>query len=482
MALEQAAKNRLVGVKPPAITILENEGYETWEELEQAHFTADRLHRMGITGPSFDALLRLLGAKEQPVAPSLFAKPQVQKMDNTGKIANLTPLETAVEQLGIGNAPLGCSLCGHNITRQARDEEVTVEEIKRCGNCDAVIGKKKKQFCFACGTQTSQAKCHNCGIDLQSTDEEAMIRVLYVRAENPKLRGRAALNHARAVFADDEVFSAEIRAQARNERWLSKYQDSGILPGQQEGGRPVGSNAPFAASIHGEDRAAISIDGSQHKQLCEALLSAFPTYQDLEMMVFDQLGVRLHSITGGGNLQYTAFELIRWATSSGNLDKLVAGAIRQNGRNPQLIAIGATFSPIYTEADVVVCSLKERIDYAAIDDKMRIFMQDFLMKSGYEFSSQVLRNPHNAHYWIKMHPMILAALIRTLPPHMRTRDNLAVLVQVKEELRAFENLSDYDMDMRIRMHPLRYNIDMQLWERWQTSFNAFRRSWEQFIS
>jgi len=57
----------------------------------------------------------------------------------------------------------------------------------------------------------------------------------------------------------------------------------------------------------------MQLDGPQKKQLQAALISAFPTRQDLEQMVFHGLDVHLGAITAEGSLEQIVFELLRWA-------------------------------------------------------------------------------------------------------------------------------------------------------------------------
>jgi len=80
----------------------------------------------------------------------------------------------------------------------------------------------------------------------------------------------------------------------------------------------------------------LGLDGTQLREVREALLSAFPTHQDLEMMVFDQLNEHLSSLVRDGTLEHTVFELIQWAMAKGRLEELVIGAHKQNSQNPQL--------------------------------------------------------------------------------------------------------------------------------------------------
>lgn len=83
----------------------------------------------------------------------------------------------------------------------------------------------------------------------------------------------------------------------------------------------------------------MDIDGPQLKQLQEALLSAFPTCQGLEMMVFYGLGKSLSAIVGYGDLEYMIFKLLEWVQAQGRLEELIRVALKQNSQNPQLVYI-----------------------------------------------------------------------------------------------------------------------------------------------
>lgn len=95
----------------------------------------------------------------------------------------------------------------------------------------------------------------------------------------------------------------------------------------------------FSSPDRGEQQSVLDHDHARLKQLRKALLSAFPTYQDLDMMVFDQLCEHLSAITRGSTLEHTIFELIQWAVANGRLEELVIAALRQNGHNLQLIRV-----------------------------------------------------------------------------------------------------------------------------------------------
>jgi hypothetical protein len=70
-----------------------------------------------------------------------------------------------------------------------------------------------------------------------------------------------------------------------------------------------------------------------------ALLSAFPSKNDLEQLVYFKLdGKNLDHIveTSGQNLSGIVFKLIQWSESKGCLGKLIQGAYEQNPENPEL--------------------------------------------------------------------------------------------------------------------------------------------------
>ena len=72
------------------------------------------------------------------------------------------------------------------------------------------------------------------------------------------------------------------------------------------------------------------------KKYERALLDAFPTWNELDKMVFGALGESLEAIVGRGALQEVVFRLLRWAESRGRLDELMRGARQQNPGNTLL--------------------------------------------------------------------------------------------------------------------------------------------------
>ncbi|MFO7633731.1 MAG: SUMF1/EgtB/PvdO family nonheme iron enzyme [Caldilinea sp.] len=78
------------------------------------------------------------------------------------------------------------------------------------------------------------------------------------------------------------------------------------------------------------------LSNAQNKQLLEALLSAFPSRDELRMMVKLELDVNLEEVAGGDRLRIVTFNLVTWAQRTGRIDDLVSGALAQNSGNPPL--------------------------------------------------------------------------------------------------------------------------------------------------
>src|SRR5947199_364521 len=85
----------------------------------------------------------------------------------------------------------------------------------------------------------------------------------------------------------------------------------------------------------------MKLSGPQLKQLQEALIDAFPTWQDLSMMVRHGLGEHLPVIAKDGNLQHMVFELLQWAQAQGRLEELIKAALAHNRGNLQLKSVAA---------------------------------------------------------------------------------------------------------------------------------------------
>jgi hypothetical protein len=81
----------------------------------------------------------------------------------------------------------------------------------------------------------------------------------------------------------------------------------------------------------------MKLTGEQHAQLQQALLNAFPIYDELAQMVRHQFGPNLAQIAGGGNLSGVVFNLINWAEAEGyDIKDFVAKARNERPGNPDL--------------------------------------------------------------------------------------------------------------------------------------------------
>jgi flavodoxin len=83
----------------------------------------------------------------------------------------------------------------------------------------------------------------------------------------------------------------------------------------------------------------MKLSGSDIKNLVKAIVSAYATKDDLDMMITFGFGVdeQLDKITGGNDIKKIVFNLItKWAIPNGKIEKLIEEAYNQNQNNPEL--------------------------------------------------------------------------------------------------------------------------------------------------
>ncbi|BAY21537.1 hypothetical protein NIES2100_12920 [Calothrix sp. NIES-2100] len=83
----------------------------------------------------------------------------------------------------------------------------------------------------------------------------------------------------------------------------------------------------------------MKLSGAELKKLVNAIVSAYPTKNDLAMMVQFELEENLEAIAGGDNLTDIVFKLLtRWAIPRGKIYRLILAAYETNPDNPELKA------------------------------------------------------------------------------------------------------------------------------------------------
>jgi hypothetical protein len=85
----------------------------------------------------------------------------------------------------------------------------------------------------------------------------------------------------------------------------------------------------------------VLLTGEEVAKLHAALISGFPTYDHLEMMVRFDFEESLATITSNSDRSVSSavFELIRWAESEGRVPELLRGALQRNPTNQVLAAV-----------------------------------------------------------------------------------------------------------------------------------------------
>ncbi|PSB02774.1 effector-associated domain EAD1-containing protein [Merismopedia glauca] len=95
----------------------------------------------------------------------------------------------------------------------------------------------------------------------------------------------------------------------------------------------------------------MELSGDKFEQLRIALQRAYPSRPKLQLLLREELNVRLDEIVGNGNLENTVAELLGWAEESEErIPKLVSAAIKRNPGNSHLRAFVESFGMIPVEA------------------------------------------------------------------------------------------------------------------------------------
>src|SRR5229473_1836600 len=80
----------------------------------------------------------------------------------------------------------------------------------------------------------------------------------------------------------------------------------------------------------------MKLDGSQRRQLHQALMHAFRKQEALKQELNFRLDVRLGEITNSQDFTDTVFEVIDWVEAQGRLPELIDAACEYNSGNPEL--------------------------------------------------------------------------------------------------------------------------------------------------
>ena len=81
----------------------------------------------------------------------------------------------------------------------------------------------------------------------------------------------------------------------------------------------------------------MKLSGADLKKLVNAIVSAYPTKDDLAMMVQFELEENLDALAGGGNCTHLVFNLVtKWAIPRGKIYRLIIAAYEANPDNPEL--------------------------------------------------------------------------------------------------------------------------------------------------
>lgn len=115
----------------------------------------------------------------------------------------------------------------------------------------------------------------------------------------------------------------------------------------------------------------MELSGDQFKQLRISLQRAYPRKPELQLLLREEMNLRLSEIVGDGNLTDTVAELVDWAESKGKVPELVSSAIKRNPRNPYLVGFIESFGimPVEVNSALIATYGKEFEWRSPIEDR-----------------------------------------------------------------------------------------------------------------
>ncbi len=189
----------------------------------------------------------------------------------------------------------------------------------------------------------------------------------------------------------------------------------------------------------------MKLTGLQHKQLEQALLSAFYSYELLERMVRHQLNENLSAIAGGTDLRSVIFNLIGWAESTGRVEELIFKAREENPGNQELRTVSESLQlvTLTIESNVSIESLRQACrSQVAMEIERRVgrkYRPDLFSARPIEKQIKGFINADLAQVQILELAAALSALKVKLSP-----TSMKVWVEMIEALRAARKWDDVD--------------------------------------
>lgn len=117
------------------------------------------------------------------------------------------------------------------------------------------------------------------------------------------------------------------------------------------------------------------LSGAKLAEFQNAILSAFPSRDDLARLFFSFTGKRLdHQVKTDGNLVDTVFNLLMWSESHGKHAELLAAARAANPGNPALAAFAADRGNATTRRDIVFITSSKKVD-RDLEEAIRLQLQ-----------------------------------------------------------------------------------------------------------
>ncbi|MGK7875596.1 MAG: effector-associated domain EAD1-containing protein [Xenococcaceae cyanobacterium] len=109
-----------------------------------------------------------------------------------------------------------------------------------------------------------------------------------------------------------------------------------ILESYQQGAEVTARQETTAQEVAPTISDPLQLTGAQRKQFREALISAFPSKGELQIMLSEELDIDLDAIARGDNYQQIVFNLIKYIEAQGKVKDFLEAAHGSNSSNHKL--------------------------------------------------------------------------------------------------------------------------------------------------
>jgi hypothetical protein len=219
--IKEVQLQQIQGIKPEQIPIIK-ELFDNYEELLEV--SVENLVKIvkGFDLSSAEALIGFAKMKCRKITtvaqPAMIENVLVTNKNNVATKKRTLLDQSVAKGLGLNVTTQyysKCSACDYNLSTYAEQEEIRLDDIDICPNCNLEFVMEQQLNCYACLKKLpSKGKCLTCGCSASDSEEDKM-KIIF-QLENGKSLQMAKLEK------NNITLTPKIIAVARQEKWIEK--------------------------------------------------------------------------------------------------------------------------------------------------------------------------------------------------------------------------------------------------------------------